>query len=108
MGLGAANTYLTHKLGLALAHELPFDALCQLVARAQEARTLTRSMGRAQRILSDPTRKPKRAKPLTLSSLEHFFAADVCSKLRLKNLGANGKPLSDFQIIQLLQQKGLL
>jgi len=105
--LGARNQSLLHKLGYQLAHEMSFDQLCQLVTKAQTQRSLARAVGRAQRIIADGspkrTKKTKAPKALTLSSLENFFAPDVCAKVRSKN-----PTLSDFAIIQLLQQKGLL
>lgn len=111
--LGARNTSLLHKLGYQMAHEMPFADLCQLVTKAQSARSIARAVGRAQRMLADPSvgaiRKPKRPKssPHSLSSLENFFTAEICVKLRAHNK-VNGKTMTDFQIIQLLQQKGLL
>lgn len=112
MGLGPNNSYLLHKLGLKVAHELSDEELQAIVAKDQERRTIQRSMGRAYRMLAEddestsikvgrPRTKSRVKKPPAETLEAYGIKHELCERLR-----STGKP--DWQLILELQGAGIL
>lgn len=93
--MGPNGTSLLEKLGFKRAHLMNEDELLSLVTKEQARRSVARAIGRV-------VRQAKGKKPEKIKTLEDVGLNPItCVKLR-----QSGK--SDLEIIQQMQQKGLL
>jgi hypothetical protein len=101
MGLGPQGSSLLSKVGKQSALEMSDADLSNLIITNRDYRGKQRALGRLGRVMKDSPRKVPKLKDQSLEALG--FDQMIVEKMRAANPGK-----SDFEIVSILQLKGVI